>query len=173
MIAENDAAAPRTGPRRKSGLHQIKPPSSHRISQPSSAQQALNLYENSSARVTQARTVRGSTARHGAVATQSSWAAEMAYLCRLIGGQKESVILDPFMGSGTTGIAAVTEGFKFIGVERDPEYFEIACARIEAAIENPDILKAKAPKKPKAKTTKPTKRKIKAVAEELQLQMFA
>lgn len=54
----------------------------------------------------------------------------MRYLCRLItppGG----VILDPFMGSGSTGIAAREEGFQFIGIEKDKEYFEIARARIE------------------------------------------
>lgn len=37
------------------------------------------------------------------------------------------------MGSGTTGVACVTSGRKFIGIEIDPEYFEIACQRIEAA----------------------------------------
>ena len=42
-------------------------------------------------------------------------------------------ILDPFMGSGTTGVAAVQMGRKFIGIEREPKYFEIACQRIEAA----------------------------------------
>jgi DNA modification methylase len=40
------------------------------------------------------------------------------------------VILDPFMGSGTTGIACLKTGRKFIGIERDPEYFRIACERI-------------------------------------------
>lgn len=40
---------------------------------------------------------------------------------------------DPFMGSGTTGVACVTTGRKFIGIEIDPEYFAIACARIEQA----------------------------------------
>jgi DNA modification methylase len=56
----------------------------------------------------------------------------MRYLCRLVtplGG----VVLDPFMGSGSTGKAAVKEGFRFIGIEREPEYFEIACARIADA----------------------------------------
>jgi site-specific DNA-methyltransferase (adenine-specific) len=43
------------------------------------------------------------------------------------------VVLDPFMGSGTTGVAAVMTGRKFIGVEVLPENFEIACARIEKA----------------------------------------
>ena len=42
-------------------------------------------------------------------------------------------ILDPFMGSGTTGVAAVQMGRKFIGIERDPKYFDIACKRIEDA----------------------------------------
>lgn len=44
------------------------------------------------------------------------------------------VIFDPFMGSGTTGVAAIRLGRKFIGIERDPAYFEIACRRIEQAV---------------------------------------
>jgi len=43
------------------------------------------------------------------------------------------VILDPFMGSGTTGVAALRSGRKFIGIELDPEYFDRACRRIEEA----------------------------------------
>lgn len=42
-------------------------------------------------------------------------------------------ILDPFMGSGSTGVAAVDMGRAFIGIERDPDYFDIACKRIEDA----------------------------------------
>jgi len=42
-------------------------------------------------------------------------------------------ILDPFMGSGTTGVAAIQLGRKFIGIEREPKYFDIACKRIEQA----------------------------------------
>lgn len=42
-------------------------------------------------------------------------------------------ILDPFMGSGTTGVAAMRLGRSFIGIEREPRYFEIACRRIEDA----------------------------------------
>jgi len=56
----------------------------------------------------------------------------MAYLCRLItppGG----TILDPFIGSGSTGRGAVSQGFNFIGIELSPEYVEIAKARIEAS----------------------------------------
>lgn len=43
------------------------------------------------------------------------------------------IILDPFMGSGTTGVAAVQMGRQFIGIEREPKYFDIACKRIEDA----------------------------------------
>jgi site-specific DNA-methyltransferase (adenine-specific) len=42
-------------------------------------------------------------------------------------------ILDPFMGSGTTGVACAQLGRKFIGIEREPRYFEVACRRIEQA----------------------------------------
>jgi DNA modification methylase len=56
----------------------------------------------------------------------------MRWLCRLI-TPPNGIILDPFMGSGSTGIAAIREGFRFIGVEQSPEYFEIACRRIKAA----------------------------------------
>ncbi|HEY1683935.1 MAG TPA: DNA methyltransferase [Tepidisphaeraceae bacterium] len=41
--------------------------------------------------------------------------------------------LDPFLGSGTTGVAAVLAGKRFIGIERDPVYFRYACQRIEKA----------------------------------------
>lgn len=43
------------------------------------------------------------------------------------------IILDPFMGSGTTGVAAIQLGRKFIGIEREPRYFDIACERISRA----------------------------------------
>lgn len=49
------------------------------------------------------------------------------------------IILDPFMGSGTTGIACVKLGRKFIGIEKEPEYFDISCRRIEEAYRQPDI----------------------------------
>jgi len=47
---------------------------------------------------------------------------------------KAKTILDPFMGSGTTGVAAIQLGRSFIGIEREPKYFEIACKRIEQAV---------------------------------------
>lgn len=48
-------------------------------------------------------------------------------------------ILDPFMGSGTTGVAAVQLGRRFVGVEREPRYFDIACKRIEEAQRQTDL----------------------------------
>ena len=54
----------------------------------------------------------------------------MQYLARLI-TPKGGTVLDPYMGSGTTGIACKKEGFEFIGIELDKDYFEIAKARIE------------------------------------------
>jgi site-specific DNA-methyltransferase (adenine-specific) len=48
-------------------------------------------------------------------------------------------ILDPFMGSGTTGVAAVQMGRQFIGIEREPKYFDIACRRIEDAQRQGDM----------------------------------
>lgn len=48
-------------------------------------------------------------------------------------------ILDPFMGSGTTGVAAVKLGRKFIGIEIEPKYFDIACKRISEALKQPDM----------------------------------
>jgi site-specific DNA-methyltransferase (adenine-specific) len=48
-------------------------------------------------------------------------------------------ILDPFMGSGTTGVAAVKLGRRFIGIEIEPKYFDIACRRISDALARPDL----------------------------------
>lgn len=48
-------------------------------------------------------------------------------------------ILDPFMGSGTTGVAAAKSGRPFTGIELEPKYFEIACRRIKAALDAPDM----------------------------------
>lgn len=52
---------------------------------------------------------------------------------------KTGTILDPFMGSGTTGVAAVQMGRDFIGIEREERYFEIACRRIEEAQRQGDL----------------------------------
>jgi site-specific DNA-methyltransferase (adenine-specific) len=55
-------------------------------------------------------------------------------------------VLDPFMGSGTTGVACVREGRAFIGIEIDEGYFEIACKRIRDAYAQPDMFIEPAPK---------------------------
>lgn len=59
--------------------------------------------------------------------------ALMRYLCRLTMTPAGGVVCDPFMGSGTTGVAAVMEGREFVGIELDAGYFEVARRRIEAA----------------------------------------
>lgn len=50
-----------------------------------------------------------------------------------------ATVLDPFMGSGTTGVACAKLGRKFIGIEIEPKYFDIACKRIEDAYRQPDM----------------------------------
>jgi len=57
----------------------------------------------------------------------------MRYLAKLTRTPTSGVVLDPFMGSGTTGMAAVYEDRDFIGIELEPEYFDIATARIQHA----------------------------------------
>jgi site-specific DNA-methyltransferase (adenine-specific) len=56
----------------------------------------------------------------------------MRYLCKLV-TRPGGTVLDPFMGSGSTGKGAKLEGFDFIGIELDPEYCKIAESRINAA----------------------------------------
>jgi DNA modification methylase len=56
----------------------------------------------------------------------------MRWLCRLVTPTGRT-ILDPFMGSGSTGKAAALEGFGFVGIDDKPEYLEIADRRIAAA----------------------------------------
>jgi site-specific DNA-methyltransferase (adenine-specific) len=57
----------------------------------------------------------------------------MRYLCRLV-TPPSGIVLDPFMGSGSTGKAAMLEGFAFVGIEREAEYIDIAKARIQSAV---------------------------------------
>jgi site-specific DNA-methyltransferase (adenine-specific) len=71
----------------------------------------------------------------------------MARLIKWTGAQS---VCDPFMGSGTTGVAAIQLGRKFIGIELDPGYFDIACKRIEEAWKQPRLFA-----EPKAKPEKP------------------
>lgn len=65
----------------------------------------------------------------------------LALLSRWMGDFTDpgETILDPFMGSGTTGVAAVQMGRDFIGIEREPKYFDIACRRIEEAQRQADL----------------------------------
>lgn len=63
----------------------------------------------------------------------------MRYLCRLV-TPPNGTVLDPFTGSGSTGKAAILEGFSFIGCEMQPDYHAIANARISAAANNGGLL---------------------------------
>lgn len=66
--------------------------------------------------------------------------ALMTYLCRLI-TPPNGIVLDPFMGSGSTGISAQLEGFRFVGMEMDADYFKIAEARINSYEEYKKFIK--------------------------------
>ena len=74
---------------------------------------------------------RAAIAQDGAVHPTQKPLALMKWCIEQAGNPQ--TILDPFMGSGTTGVAAVQMGRRFIGIEREPKYFEIACRRIEDA----------------------------------------
>lgn len=58
---------------------------------------------------------------------------------------KGHIILDPYMGSGTTGVAAVRLGRRFIGIEIEPKYFETACRRVQAALDAPELFASSPP----------------------------
>lgn len=64
---------------------------------------------------------------------------------------KAETILDPFMGSGTTGVACVQLQRRFIGIELDETYFDIACKRIEEAYKQPSLFSVEKPKPPKTR----------------------
>lgn len=55
------------------------------------------------------------------------------HMTQLVGWWSRDTVLDPFMGSGTTGVACMNLGRKFIGIEIEPKYFDIACERIDMA----------------------------------------
>lgn len=82
----------------------------------------------SSPRTGAGRTSRGRANVHPTVKP----VALMRWLCRLV-TPKGGLVLDPFAGSGTTGVACALEGFRFIGIEREAEYVEVARARIAEA----------------------------------------
>lgn len=75
--------------------------------------------------------------RHGGHPTEKP----LSLMAEIVGlfsdpGQR---ICDPFMGSGTTGIACIKRGRRFIGIEKDPKYFDIACSRTDFATKQPDM----------------------------------
>lgn len=72
----------------------------------------------------------------------------VAVMCFTIGMIGDAdIVLDPFMGSGTTGVAAIKLGRKFTGIEIEPKYFDIACRRIADALKQPDMF-VERPKEP-------------------------
>jgi DNA modification methylase len=66
-----------------------------------------------------------------------------------LGSRRGETVLDPFMGSGTTGAAAVQMGRKFVGIEVDPGYFEMACRSVENALRQETLFPAGAPEQDK------------------------
>jgi hypothetical protein len=75
--------------------------------------------------------------RHGAHPTEKP----LSLMGEIVGlfTDPGQVVCDPFMGGGTTGVACVKRGRRFIGIERDPKYFEIACERVDFAARQPDM----------------------------------
>ena len=67
-------------------------------------------------------------------------------LMEAVVGWTEGVVLDPFMGSGTTGVACVKRGRQFVGIELHEPYFDIACRRIEEAYRQPRLFAEPEPK---------------------------
>lgn len=75
--------------------------------------------------------------RHGSHPTEKP----ISLMAELVGlfTDPGQVVCDPFMGSGTTGVACVKRGRRFVGIEKDPAYFDIACERIDFAARQPDM----------------------------------
>lgn len=78
---------------------------------------------------------------HGGARNEHETQKPVKLMCELVDlfTDAGSTILDPFMGSGTTGVACVKLGRRFIGIEIEPRYFDIACRRIEQAMAQPDL----------------------------------
>lgn len=92
-------------------------------------------------RITRHKHIGGIEAGHPAV-FPSAFAAEMI----LAYTDAQGVVLDPFMGSGSTGVAALEHGRRFVGIEIDPGYFDIACRRIAEAHAQPRLFAEPIPK---------------------------
>jgi site-specific DNA-methyltransferase (adenine-specific) len=63
----------------------------------------------------------------------------LALVSKAVSTTTASLICDPFLGSGTTGIAAVKAGRRFVGIEREPKWFDLACRRIAGALKQADF----------------------------------
>lgn len=85
-------------------------------------------------RITRHKHVGGIEAGHPAV-FPVAFASELI----LAYSDQGETICDPFLGSGTTGVAAVELGRRFVGIEIEPKYFDIACKRISEALKQPDM----------------------------------
>lgn len=93
-----------------------------------------NKIPDSVIRVTRHKHIGGIEAGHPAV-----FPVDLAYEVVAAYSDPGATILDPFMGSGTTGVACARLGRRFIGIEIEPRYFDIACRRIEEAYKQPDL----------------------------------
>jgi len=68
-----------------------------------------------------------------------AWGKPLPLMNKIVLWMNKPVYFDPFMGSGTTGVAAIMAGRDFIGIEQEPKYFDIACRRIEDAQRQGDM----------------------------------
>ncbi|TGP25920.1 site-specific DNA-methyltransferase [Mesorhizobium sp. M2D.F.Ca.ET.185.01.1.1] len=75
--------------------------------------------------------------RHGGHPTEKPWRLFAELLTDFT--RRGDLVCDAFMGSGTTGVACVKLGRRFVGIEREPKYFDIACERIRKAYAQPDM----------------------------------
>ena len=92
---------------------------------------------------------RGSVLEHPAVSPAARvhpTEKPVSLLCEIIEAIPAETVLDPFMGSGATGCAAVRAGRKFVGCEINPHHFDIACKRIEEAYRQPRLFDEPKPK---------------------------
>jgi DNA modification methylase len=83
----------------------------------------------------------------------------MCYLLKMY-SNPDDLILDPFAGSASTGVAAIRMGRRFIGIEREPKYFDIACQRLEDALKHKERFKSRT-----SRPVNPTETKLTATSE--------
>ena len=95
----------------------------------------------------------------------------MRYLIKLV-TPKNGVVLDPFMGSGSTGVGALIEGFQFIGMEMDNGYFEIAKQRIQHFEKFKEMLNKKEKAKTPSKTKKQPEKKVETTVQSDKIPLY-